>query len=152
MSDSQLKHPFRLAKLSDSARITRMLRAFYDKSGKIFGIPWDHVSAMETVWKAMEQGACIVGDHSCAGAIVGQFPYNHSVKIAHVVFWYFTKPREIRIFEALARACHDLGCTHINPSSLWPANTIGRYYERHGLKAAETQWLGEISCMLGRKD
>ncbi len=152
MSVSQSKTPFRLANLSDSARIAGMLRAFYAKSGGIYGIPWDHVSAMETIWQTMERGACVVGDHSCAGAIIGDYPYNHSAKIAHVIYWYFTTPRELKIFEALARACGDLGATHINPSSHWPQNTIGRYYQKHGLKAAETNWIGEIACVTGHKD
>jgi hypothetical protein len=129
-----------------------MLRDFYAKSGGIFGIPWEHASAMETVWQTMERGVCMVGDHSCAGAIFGGFPYNRSVKVAQVVFWYFTKPREMRIFHELAIACCAGGCTHFNASSLWPLNTVGRYYERHGMRAAETQWLGEITCVIGRKD
>jgi len=147
-----IKCEFRQATLSDTARIVKMLREFYAKSGKIFGIPWDHDSAMETVWQTMERGACVVGDHSCAGAIIGDFRYNRSVKVAQVVFWYFTKPREIDIFRELALACRDLGCTHFHASSLWPSNTIGRHYRKHGLWEAETQWIGELSCITGHKD
>ena len=129
-----------------------MLHRFYQKSGSIFGIQWDHGSVLETIGETIHRGVCIIGDHSCAGALFAPFPYNRKFCIASVVFWYFTKPREMEIFHALAQACHEIGCTHINPSSLWPSNTIGRYYRKHGLREAETQWLGEIACILHRKD
>lgn len=127
-----------------------MLRRFYEKSGDIFHIPWDHESTLETISDAIQKGACLIGDNSCAAAFFFTFPFNRNVKIAYVVFWYFTKAREMAIFEELAKACRDAGCTHFNPSSLWPMNTIGKHYERYGLKPTETQYLGEIERVLRR--
>lgn len=129
-----------------------MLRQFYAKSGDIYQIPWDHSSALDTITDVIARGVCLVGERSCAGALLLPFPYNRSVTVAHVVFWHFTRPRELRIFDTLAAACREAGCTHINPSSLWPNEVIGRYYQRRGLRQAETQWLGEIACIPHRKD
>jgi len=143
---------FRNASLTDAPRIARMLRRFYAKSGDVFHIPWDHESVLEMIADVMQKGACLVGDNSCAAAFFFTFPFNKSAKVAYVVFWYFERHREMKIFEALAQACLERGCTHFNPSSLWPANTIGKHYAKRGLRPTETQWLGEIACILGQKE
>lgn len=121
-----------------------MLAKFYAKSGGIYGIPFDHDSALNMVTKTILEGICVIGDYSCAGAMLCDFPFNYNAVIAHVLFWRFTKGRDVAVLSELAIRCRDNGATHINVSSLWPANTIGRVYRNIGLREIETQWLGEL--------
>lgn len=139
MSNFKGLPPFRQAKLSDGPFIYRLLREFYAKQGGVYDIPMDAESAADTIHQVISTGICLVGNHSCAGALLSPFPFNRHEIIAQVIFWYFTSPREIQIFKQLAVASKIAGATHINASSHFPDNRIMRYYERIGLRPVETQ-------------
>ena len=133
---------FRRASYGDISRIADLLEPFYAKSGKPYCIPFDRPSAEATVRQVIHQGYCLVGQASCAGAIPVPFPFNRNVIIAYVIFWHAKRGRELTIFDALCRECAARGATLVNSSSLFPANTIGRLYERRGHWPVETQFLG----------
>jgi hypothetical protein len=140
--------PFRRATGDDVPIIARMLRGFYAKSGGIYDIPWDHDSAINTVNDVVRRGICVVGSDCCAGAMLSPFPYNSRAILGSVVFWHFKRPRDIQIFDALVGCCKLAGATHINPSSHFPINTIGRFYEKRGLIPVETQFLGAVDILI----
>lgn len=134
---------FRKATPEDVIFISRLLREFYAKEGiGAYGIPFDYQSTVVTVDDIVRRGVCLVGPASCAGALISTCPFNANAQIAMVVFWYFQKKHEIAIFKELCIECKNQGATHINPASHFPTNSIGRFYRKCGLKAAETQYLG----------
>lgn len=133
-----------MANLSDASFIYRLLREFYAKQGGIYRIPMDTESAAETVGDVITRGICLVGPSSCAGALFAPFPFNKEAVIAQVIFWYFQKHQEIKIFEALLTACKVAGATHINAASHFPENTIGKRYLKLGLQAIEKQYMSAL--------
>jgi hypothetical protein len=139
-----MKPPFRHAEASDIAFISRLLREFYQKQCDIYQIPFDYPSTVLTVGRSMIHGVCLVGPSSCAGAILGPFPFNHHAIVAMVPFWYFRRPKEIEILAVLISECRAMGATHINVASHFPKNTISRYYSKRGIIPCETQHLGKI--------
>lgn len=135
---------FRRATPADIPFILDLLREFYDKAGDIYQIEFDAPSTIQTIGNVLARGICLVGPSSCAGAIIGRFPYNHAALIAHVPFWYFTKPSGIHIFDALMVECKAAGATHINPSSLYPDNRIARFYSKKGFRSCEIQSISHL--------
>lgn len=136
---------FRPATLHDGLFIGRLLKEFYAEKGvSAYGIPYDHASTLRTVQGVIQHGICLVGPSSCAGALLIPFPYNGDVIIAHVAFWYFKNAREMEIFELLMQHCAAAGASHINAASHYPENRIGRHYDKFGLNASESTWLGRI--------
>ena len=133
--------PFRHAEVSDIPFIVDLLREFYRKQGKIYGIPFDAPSCIYTVTEILSRGICLVGPSSVAAAMIVPGQFNHSVRFAHVPFWYFRSPREIRILDALIEVCRKAGATHLNVASHYPENRIGRYYEKKGLHPVESLFL-----------
>ena len=144
MSASKANPPYRLANLNDVTFIARLIREFYNKTGGVYGIPYDHESMLITIDETIRTGICLVGPNSCAGAYINLFPSNCEYAVASVKFWYFRTPREISIFKALCEEAKRRGATNIDASSHFPNHTIGRYYERFGMKPAETVYLGSL--------
>lgn len=145
MSDCKASNLFRPARPDDLPFILELLRSFYGKAGGIYdGIPFHGPSAILTIGDVMARGVCLVGPSSCAGAVIGLFPWNHKARIARVVFWYFKSARGLAILDALAAACKAAGATHINTASQFPKNTIGRFYLRNGFTACETQFKKQL--------
>lgn len=97
-----------------------------------------------TIQDIIDRGILLVGDTSCAGAIISAFPFNNQASIAWVVFWYFRNKREIGIFKELIEQCRQAGATHINTSSHFPNNTVGRFYHKCGLASCEIQYLAPL--------
>lgn len=139
---------FRKAEFGDVIFIARLLREFYQKQGDVYGIAWNHADAIGMIDDVVRRGVCIIGDTSCGGALLTPFPYNSKALIANVAFWYFVKPREIKIFEALIGCCLIAGATHVNPSSHFPDNRIGRFYRKMGIQPTETQYLAPIEQVI----
>lgn len=142
MNDSPENPPliYRKAKPEDVVFIARLLREFYTKVDA-YGIPYDHASMIVTVDDMVDRGICLVGPTSCAGAFVTPFPSNSNYTVAHILFWYFQKKREIGIFLELLKQCKEQGVTHVSCSSHFPKNTIGRFYKKCGLKPVEIQYM-----------
>ena len=136
----------------DSVKIAQLLRAFYDQSGGIYGIPYDHASTIRTVLDVIVRGVCLVGHSSCAGAIIAPFPYNVSARVAQVAFWYFVDRKEICIFDQLYEACKQAGATHINATALPPKQTGKRFYQVRGMELAEFQYLGPLTKLPCKSD
>lgn len=128
---------FRKAELSDASEIVRLLGALYQRSGDSYGIPFSWPSAWQTACDVILNGLCLVGPNSCAGAIIQPFSFNYEAKVAHVVFWAFHTPREIRIFDALCMVCKMAGATHIKAASHPPTHTVSRRYRKLGLHPTE---------------
>jgi N-acetylglutamate synthase-like GNAT family acetyltransferase len=147
MNESQENPPsiYRKATRSDVVAIAKLLREFYSRVGEVYKIPYDHASMIVTVDDVVDRGVCIVGPTSCAGAIFYPFPSNSECLVAHVLFWYFQKRREIGIFLEILKLCKEQGATHINVASHFPKNTIGRFYKKCGLKPVETQYMASYS-------
>jgi hypothetical protein len=140
---------FRPALLSEIVVIAAMVRRFYQRDGKIYGIPYDQESCLESIADVMERGVVIRGPMSCGGAYLIPWPFQRSITVAQVFFWCFDDSKEIGIYDALARACMDKGATHINVASLAPKHSGKQFYERRGLKLAEGQYLGPIKVLHG---
>lgn len=132
----------RRAQPDDVVRIAQMLRRFYATHGKVYDIPYDHGSCMETVLKCIDEGVTFTGSGSCAGALIIPFPFNHKARVATVVFWYAENRRELYIFDLLLAACREAGATHINASTLSPHHTGKRFYAVRGMALAEHQYIG----------
>jgi hypothetical protein len=135
---------FRTAEFDDVPRITALLSEFYAKHADKYGIPFDNASSLSTVEKIVRHGVCLVGDTSCAGALIVPFPYNFGANLANVMFWYFQQAREVRIFDALVAACRKAGATHITASSHYPENTIARLYDGWGMSPVESLHCGSL--------
>ena len=144
MSAPKENPQYRRANFEDVVFVTRLVKEFYAKREQIYGINYDHESMLITVDETIRRGICILGPNSCAGARLALFPSNCNVVMASVLFWYFRAHREMTIFQALARECLKEGATHIDASSHWPGNTIGRLYEKLGMHAAELQYVGTL--------
>jgi hypothetical protein len=146
MTGSPLNPPqYRKAELRDVVQITRWLRQFYSQASP-YNIPFDYESAIASVEDTVNRGVVLIGSSSCAGALLTDFPFNNRARIAYILFWYFRSAREITILNALCDACRTAGATHVNVSSLFPHNRVGRFYEKRGFKAVETQWLIALNC------
>lgn len=148
MNESKANNLFRAATLHDAVFIARLLREFYAKAGTEYGIPFDYESMLISVDDAIRHGICIVGPTSCAAAYLDIFPCNCDYSVANVKFWYFQQHREITIFEELIRLCATAGATFFTGSSHAPDHTIGRHYEKKGMKPVETVYMGPIQKLL----
>lgn len=126
---------YRHATYADIPFVLDLLEEFYTKAGGIYDIPFDRLSTLKTVRKTIDEGIVLVGRHSCAGATVAPFLYNHDYVVGSVLFWYFH--REITILEALRDECKKRGANRFAAASLFPDNLIARYYHRLGLKPVE---------------
>lgn len=135
---------FRPAIVDDVPFITSLLSEFYHRAGSIYGIPFNEASTIQTIRQVLDRGVCLVGPSSCAGALLCKFPYNHDAIIAQVAFWYFKRPKEIAIFDALMKACKERGATHINATSLTSCPAIQRHYEAFKLTPVEIQSIREL--------
>jgi len=136
---------FRPAAFDDIPFITNLLAEFYAKQGTAsYGIPFDAQSTLLTVERVVRHGICLVGPTSCAGAMLMPFPYNHNVVTAHVMFWYFKRAREIKIFETLIACCLKARATHVSASSHSPRHIIGRLYEKWELRPVEGLHMGPL--------
>lgn len=151
-SGSSQRPKFRRASCDDIIFIARLLREFYRKAGEVYGIPYDHESTLQFAEYCVTNQVTIVGPSSCAAAVLCPFPSNKDAVIAQVLFWYFHRPREVTIFEALARECQDAGATHINASSHYPDNKAAGFYVRAGMGLAEIQCVGPINKVLQSLD
>ena len=145
MNEFKVNHPFRQANFEDTVFIARLLRELYTKAGRAYGgIRYDHETTLITIEDAIRRGLCIVGPTSCAAAFLEPFANNCDHLIGVVKFWYFQKPREIRIFEEIMRLCKEQGATEISGASHAPDHVIGRYYAKLGLAPAELVYVGNI--------
>lgn len=144
MNESKANNLFRAATLHDVVFIARLLREFYSKAGTEYGITFDYESMLVSVDDVIRHGVCIVGPSSCAAAYLDVFPCNCNHTVANVKFWYFQQHREITIFEELLRICGAMGASEFTGSSHSPDHTIGRYYQKLGLKPVETVYIGKI--------
>jgi hypothetical protein len=153
MSAPKENPQYRLASLEDVIFIGRLVKEFYAKRESIYKIPYDHETMLITIDELVRRGVVVVGPTSCAGASIDLFPSNCNYVVASVKFWYFQRPREIGIFTALCDECIRRGATKIDASAHAPDNTIGRYYEKIGMHACETVYLGDLEncCKLERK-
>ena len=146
-SEPKTTPQFRRANFSDRDFICRMIveRSRAHHIEEPYGILYDQQTAVCTVSDVIKKGVALVGPNSCAGAMLGAFPWNREAVIAQVLFYHFSKAREMGILVELARLCEWAGATHMNCSSHFPGNVIGRYYQRIGLKPVETQWLAPLN-------
>lgn len=144
MSDFKANPPYRPATFNDAVFIARLLREFYSKAGRSYGIAYDHETTLLVVEDVIRRGVCIVGPTSCAGAMIEPFVNNCNHTLAVVRFWYFQRPREITIFEELMRVCRAFGATEITGASHPPDHVIGRYYHKLGMSEAETVYIGKM--------
>jgi len=136
---------FRPAIIPDAPHILELLREFYARQGCVYGIEFDAVSTEVTVLQVIRQGICLVGPTSVAGATIQPFPYNDAAQIAHVHFWYFKRARELRILEALMRACQLAGATHFAAVSHPPNHVIGRHYRKFLLSPCELKHIRRLN-------
>jgi hypothetical protein len=121
-----------------------LLRDFYATKEQLYGIKFDVGSCVETVNKAILHSICLVGPTSCASASIEAFPFNYDEQVASVQWWYFKRPREIAIFDALKDEAKKHGATIINPASHPPLNSISRFYVKRHIYPVELQHLGLI--------
>lgn len=135
---------FRHATFDDIPRVTMLLEEFYARHEYRYGVRFNSSSAVVTVERMIRHGVCLVGPSSCAGAMIADFPYNFEAKVANVMFWYFRRPREIKIFEALLAACRRAGAMYISASSHAPSHAIGRLYQRWGMQPVEGLHMGPL--------
>lgn len=133
---------FRLATHADVIFVAQLVREFYRKSGSVYGIPFDYESAIRTVEECIDDGICIIGPSSCAGAIITPFPYNRRIRVAQVLFWYFRDPKEVRVFDALWVACIEIGAHRINAATIAPEGVGKNFYQRRGMTLAECHHIG----------
>ncbi len=138
---------FRRATPDDSGDVVELLLALYRKLGAAYGIPADTKSVVQAVIHTIHNGICIVGDCSCAGGFIENYVWNRHAKIGTVLFWNYSRPSGIKVFEALVKEFKRCGATHINVASHFPENLAGRFYTRFGLKQCEVQWITEIATM-----
>lgn len=127
-----------------------MLRRFYGRLGmQCYGIRYDHESTAETVLGCITRGICLVGEHSCAGAMLYPFPYNKKVCVGQIVFWYYEANREMGIFDAIVEACWKSGAQAASVASL-SARLIGRrFYESRGFHLAEGGFMKVAGTVAG---
>lgn len=135
---------FRRATFEDGVFILKLLREFYQKHCGAYGIAFDVDTAMLTVDEIIHRGIFLVGPTSYAGALIQPCLWNNEATIATVMLWWFKKPREIRILDALLAECKEAGATHVVASSHFPKNTVGRLYARKSLHPVETQFIGQL--------
>lgn len=147
MNTSPKLRRFRPARLDDADHIIDQIVAINAKVGAVYGIGMDAESVIATVMHTIERGVCLVGDHACAGGYIHPYPWNHAAKIGLILFWNYTRPSGIHVFEAMAERFRALGATHINAASHFPSNRIGQHYARFGLHPCETQFIGCLAAM-----
>lgn len=117
------------------------------KVGERIGIRSDRRSLVETGIRVIKYGVCLVGSHEVAGANIVKFPFNRNAVIGNIMFWNFTRPSGVHIFEAMVKELKKLGVTHITANSHFPENRIGDFYCKLGLRRVEISWLAEINSM-----
>ena len=117
------------------------------KVGLSYGIPIDPASLVSTATRVIKHGVCLLGDHAVAGATVQPWLFNQNIIVGNIIFWNFTKPKGIGIFDAMVKALAARGATHISASSHFPKNRIGDFYCQKMMKQVELQWLGDIRIM-----
>ena len=147
MNTSSKLRKFRPATMDDADHIIDQIVEINKKVGAVYGIPMDAESVIATVIHTIERGVCVVGENACAGGYIHPYPWNHAAKIGLILFWNYTRPSGIRVFEAIAERFRALGATHINAASHFPDNRIGQYYARFRLHPAEVQHIGCLSAM-----
>lgn len=143
LHNSQTK--FRRAELSDLEEVVDLVHAVYKVHHNIYGIGFDSGSVVATCHHVIHNGICLLGHGAVAGGKIVPFLWNRKVLVGTVIFWGFLKPSGVRIIEAIAVEFQKRGAAHINCASHFPDNSTGRFYERIGMHAAETQFVGEIS-------
>lgn len=128
----------RLAHQADANWIVPLLSDLYASHEKVYGVPFDPVSAGRTVRLIIKEGVCLVGKGCCAGAIHSPYPWNHQVTEWTVVFWAF-KGHRIGILKHLMNLIEqtDPGAI-ISAASQFPDNRIGKHYQKLGFSPVET--------------
>jgi hypothetical protein len=142
---------FRLATPDDTLFIAALLRRFYKKSGQIYGIPYSHESCILSVEDTINRGVVMIGEHSCAGALIVPFPFNFNIRVAQVFFWFYEMDREIVVFDALLQECAKRGAAMVNAASLGPNHPGKRFYARRAMALVEAHHLGinpEWTCVI----
>lgn len=147
INGSNRRPHFRRANFEDVIHVARLLRDFYRRSGSVYQVPYDHESAISFAAWSIANTVCLVGETSCASAILVPFPYNREAKMAQVSFWYFHRRREMLIFKALAEECAAAGATHINAASLQRPRA-DKFYVSAGMRPAEIQFMGPLNKVL----
>lgn len=130
---------FKPATPADIPFIVYLLEEFYGKWESTYQIPFVPGDCAKSVETLIQDGICLVGPTSCAGATISPWFSNHSAKVAFTWFWYFQNAREIKIFEALVAACKQAGATHLSGTAHYPEFTILKHYAKLGLKPVELQ-------------
>lgn len=138
---------FRPARLDDADHIVDLLVPLFQKVGAVYGIRPEAESIIKTVIHTIERGVCLVGESGCAGGYVHPYPWNHNAQVGIILFWNYSRPSGIHVFEAIVERFRSLGATHINCASHFPDNRIGRHYMRFGLHPAETQFISSLATM-----
>lgn len=132
---------FRRAVLSDAPFVARLVREFYvgQDYNITYGIEFDYESTLATVTAIIERGVCILGPHSCAGAYVAPFPFNHTQRVAYVQFWFFNRKGEAAIFKKFLQALES-EVHHVWAVSHPPHHRVGRLYRKLGFRQVEGVW------------
>lgn len=132
---------FRRAVLQDAPFVARLVRELYHQPAieAAYAIPFDYESTLDTVARVIDRGVCIVGPHSCAGAFISPFPFNHAAKIGYVQFWHF-REKEFAVLKELFEQLKSLGVNHVWAVSHPPAHRIARLYQKLGLRQVEGVW------------
>lgn len=133
--------------MSDLEAVVEILMDLDGKLSPAYGIKGDGQSLVETALFAIKHGICLIGRGAAAGGSLFRFPYNHNVLIGNILFWNFTKPSGVGIFQAMVSEFRGLGAKYVTASSHFPENRLGDFYCKQGLKAVETSWIAEISTM-----
>jgi len=148
MSASSKLKRFRRATPDDADSIIDLIVEINRKVGAVYGIPMEAESVIQTVMHTIKRGICLVGDGACAGGLIHPYVWNRSASVGLIVFWNYSRPSGIHIFEAMIQAFRQHGATHLNCSSHFPANRIGQHYvKRFDMAPVEVQYLAEISKM-----
>jgi hypothetical protein len=137
--------------MADLADACEIISVCWHRHGNAYGIKLDAESLVATVSLIIERGICIIGNSGVAGGTIRPFIYNCNALIGNIVFWSFTKPKGVRVFDAICSELKRLGATHINAASHFPHNRTGEFYMSHGFHAAETQYLCDANLLQNTK-
>lgn len=145
-ASSKLKR-FRRATPDDADAVIDLIVDINRKVGAVYGIRMEAESVIQTVIHTIHRGICMVGPNACAGGFISPYVWNRRVQIGTVLFWNYTKPSGVHVFEALAAEFSRLGASHISCSSHFPENKVGRLYLKMNSTPCEIQYIARIEAM-----
>lgn len=138
---------FRRATLDDLEEIVDLGVNLSQKHGSVYQMPAEGLSVAAEISRIIKYGICLVGHGAAAGGAVRPFIWNTHIMVGCVIFWNFTRPSGIHIFDALVLELEKHGATHLSTTSHFPKNRIGEFYAKRGMSPAETTFIGEIAAI-----